>query len=146
MAIYMKIDGVNGDATEAQFRGWFNVSTLTWPLISTVTYTGQGKTNPGSITVTTPMALGSPTLMQFTANGNAINSVEFDMTANFRGEEIVAQIINLGNVRLSGYLVTGDSGSSPVVTLSFVFQSVRVSYKVGTNQQAGWDFGQNKAI
>jgi hypothetical protein len=30
MAIYLQISGLSGDATEASFKGWFNLTSMGW--------------------------------------------------------------------------------------------------------------------
>jgi type VI secretion system secreted protein Hcp len=127
MAIYMELDGIKGDVTEAGHKGWIELSSFQWGL-------GRGIGSPKSsasdresteasvseITVGKAVDEASTNLLRAALWGKGKNAtIHFTRTGDDK-KQIPYIEYKLENVLLSGYSLS-SGGDRPVESLSLNF-------------------------
>jgi type VI secretion system secreted protein Hcp len=127
MAIYMKLDGIKGDVTEATHKDWIQLNSFQWGL-------GRGISSPKSsasdresteasiseITVSKPVDEASTNLMRAALWGRGKNAtIHFTRTGDDKSQ-VAYMEYKLENVLLSG-MSANSGGDRPTETLSLNF-------------------------
>jgi type VI secretion system secreted protein Hcp len=132
MAIYLKYDGIDGEATHSDHTNWIDVGSMQFGIGRAIaTPTGSTANREASepsvseITVTKSMDGSSPKLFTESATGNVGKTVKIDLVSTGSpGNTYVTY--TLTNTLISGYSVsTGGDRPSESVTLSFT----KIEYK-----------------
>jgi type VI secretion system secreted protein Hcp len=132
MAIYLKYDGIDGEATHSDHSKWIDIGSMQFGIGRAIT-TPAGSTanreasepSVSEITVTKSMDGSSPKLFTESATGNVGKTVKIDLVSTGSpGNTYVTY--TLTNTLISGYSVsTGGDRPSESVTLSFT----KIEYK-----------------
>jgi type VI secretion system secreted protein Hcp len=163
MAIYLKIDGIDGESTDDKHRGWIEVFSFSWGLSQTGeaahgTGGGAGKVSFSDLNVVKKLDSTSPRLMLACASGKHFPAAQLVITSDSR--KAAALSLKLGAVaglKMNDVLVTsfqngGSSGEVPTESLSLNFSTVdfaTVSVDPETGQTNGpsevlWDLRTNQ--
>jgi len=153
MAMYMKIDGIDGEATAVGHDKWVDIDSITWGTnraLSSNTGTSQDRegtlANVQDVTITKLMDVTSPAIFQESVVGKS-KTVQFHIAKQGSDGPEVYMEYTLTNAMISGYQVSaaGDSGR-PMESLSFNFTKVEMKYtpyddqhNAGTPVPAGFD-------
>ena len=134
MAIYVKIDGINGDATHLEHKKWLDVDSLQWGVgrgISTKTGSSfnreASEPSVSEVTVTKTMDSSSSQLFQEACAGAAGKAVTIDLVTTGNPGDIYMQY-KLHNALVSGYSVS-SGGERPSESLSLNFTKIEMVYK-----------------
>src|SRR4051812_16488362 len=132
MAIYLKYDGIDGEATHEDHKQWIDIGSMQFGIGRAIS-TPAGSTanreasepSVSEITVTKSMDGASPKLFTESATGNVGKVVKIDLVSTGSpGNTYVTY--TLTNTLISGYSVsTGGDRPTESVTLSFT----KIEYK-----------------
>ncbi len=154
MAIYLKIDGIDGDVTAAGHENWVECDSMEWNVNRSLsTKPGQGKdresTTPvvGEITLTTKMDKTSPLFFAESCVGQGKTAKIHMVQTSSAGIETYMEY-TLTNTLISGYNVMSN-GDRPVEAISLNFTKVEMKYTSWNEQHqpegsvpAGYDVAQ----
>lgn len=135
MAIFVKFDGIDGDATEEGHKGWISVDSFQFGV-------GRGMSTPvgdaarretsapsvSEVTLSKRMDKASLKLWESSLVGNAGKKVTVDFTSTGdKGKLTVLAQYELTNCLVSGYSVS-SGGDSPSESVSLNFTKVMFKY------------------
>ena len=156
--IYMKIEGIDGEATDRGHEKEIDVLSWSWGMSQSGAGhvgggAGAGKVNVHDLSLTKHVDKSSPDLMLACASGKHFPKIE--LTMRKPGGEAAQDYLKytFENVHCSSYQVGGSSNDPiPTESISMNFTKVLVEYQeqkpdgsLGEPEQAGWDFEKNKA-
>lgn len=156
MAIYLKVDGINGDATHENHKQWIDVTSLNWNANRGVnTVTGSAVNREASepsisdVTITKTMDTSSAHLFELASTGNKGKKVEIHLvTTGSPGDTYMEY--TLENALVSNYSVS-TTGDRPIETVSFNFTKMQMRYtpydenhSAGSPITAGYDLATTK--
>lgn len=150
---FLKIEGVEGEATHDLHPGEIEISSWSWGATNSSTAVGSGsgagKANFQDLTIVKKMDKSSPKLMLYCAQGRVIP------TATLTGEGPNGAFFKLEmtNVLVSSFKVSGDRTTGPPTNeIRLRFSRVVITHFVqnsdGTQSQvrAGYDLATNKKV
>ena len=153
-AIYLKIEGVEGEAITKGHEKWIEVSSLQWGVGRSVTLSGG--TNQGSlpnfseVVFTKPTDKTTPFFFLEAAQGKGKEvSIDFTQPSGTSGEQIYYQI-TLSDVLVSGFSQS-SGGDRPTESIALNFSKIKMTYTPysptgikGTPVSAEYDLTTNK--
>lgn len=155
MAIYLKIDGINGNVTSSKYQGYMNVSSYSWGFNVPVSTSGgaganrqtPGKVSMGELHLTKIQDSTTATLMSKAFAGTPFGTAALVVTRNLKGADVEMARYDMNNVILSNYQTGGgDGGDNPTESLSLNFAKVTISQtstdaagNSGGPVRANWD-------
>ena len=157
MAIYLHVDGLEGDVTAAGHEKWIECGSLQWGVgrgIHTPTGSSQERESSApsisEVTVTKVMDKCTPKLFTEACVGKA-KLVKIDLVQT--GEQLETYMsYELENALISGYSVS-TGGDRPMENLSFNFTKVVMKYTPYDNEHnpgspipAGYDVSLGKKV
>jgi type VI secretion system secreted protein Hcp len=157
MAIYLNIDGIEGDVTAEGHEGWIECSSMQWGVGRGIqTTTGSSRERESSaptvseVTVTTAMNKATPLLFTEACVGKS-KPVKIDLVQT--GEALETYMsYELGDALISGYSMS-TSGDRPSESVSFNFTKIEMKYTPYDNKHqaqapvpAGYDISIGKKI
>jgi type VI secretion system secreted protein Hcp len=131
---FLKIDGIDGEATAKGWEKHTEVSAFAWVISNTGSpATLAGKVNVHDLSVTKSCDRTSPKLMLACANGERIRRALLTVrTAGREGESDVYVRYTMQDVIITGYSVKGTaSGVAEELTLGFMAESVDFDLREG---------------
>lgn len=159
MAIYVQIDGVQGDATHESHKNWIDVSSLNWVINRQITTPAGSARNReasepivGEVYLAKQMDGASVKLFEAAATGNQGKTVTIHLvTTGSPGNTFMEY--KLSNSLVSSYQVSAANGSDerPVETLGLNFTKAELKYttydemhKPVNNQVASYDLATTR--
>jgi type VI secretion system secreted protein Hcp len=127
--MFLKVEGVTGEAVDAEHKGEIDVVSWSWAMdapVTVVTGVPTGMVSVGELHIVKRVDQSSPTLMRFLRNRKAVSSAQ--LVVRKAGETPLEYFtIDLQNVRVNG--LRAESRESELVEhLRLGFSKVRVSY------------------
>ena len=159
MGLFIKIDGIEGESTDAAHVKWILCDSASLPVFRSIpggavdAQRTKGETSLGDISCTRQLDKSSPKLMAATALGkfNKEVLVEFTTTVNEKTETYLKW--KLENVVFTGYSVHGNSSGEPLPSeqVSMNFSKITYTYtefdsKTGSkkgNVEVAYEAGKN---
>lgn len=133
MAIYVKYEGIDGDATHEQHKKWLDIGNLTWGVgrgISTPVGSAMNREasepHVSEVTLTKLMDASSPKFFTEACTGKQGKKVVIHLVTTGSPGDTYAEY-TLTNVLVSGYSVS-TSGDRPVEQISLNFTKIEVKY------------------
>ena len=132
-AAFIKFEGVEGESTDAQHRGWSDLISYSLDLgpssdpSHASVRRGQASSWQGEFVVTKHVDKASPFLMMDSCPSEPIPTVLVNI-AKDAGEERVYLSYELKNVLVSSYQVNGSSQQHPTEQISLNFEEIKVTY------------------
>lgn len=143
MAIYLKYEGIDGEATHENHQNWIDVDSLQFGFgraISTPAGSAQNRESSepsvSEVTITKTMDNASPKLFTESVTGNKGKKVEIHMVSTGSPGVTYAEY-TLTNALISGYS-TSSGGDRPNESISISF--TKIEYKLtpyDANHEAG---------
>ncbi|QEW05718.1 Hcp family type VI secretion system effector [Nitrincola iocasae] len=134
MAIYLKIDGVEGDVTESTHTNWVECDSMSWNVSRALsTKPGQGKdresTSPsiGEIALVTKMDKSSPVLFSEACVGQGKTALIHMVQTSPNGIETYMEY-TLTNALVSEYSVSADRINRPLESIKLNFTKIEMRY------------------
>ncbi|MDR0564724.1 MAG: type VI secretion system tube protein Hcp [Azoarcus sp.] len=160
-AIYVKIDGIEGESQEAKHKGWIEAETFSYSVSNSSSASvgggsGVGRASFDVLQFTHAIDKTSPVLFKYCALGKHIPKVQVSVCKSSGNEKLGA--IEFMNVTLEDVIITyvspnGSNASSQVpesISMSYAKILVKVKEQnkdgsLGKEVEAGWDVKQNQA-
>jgi type VI secretion system secreted protein Hcp len=152
---FLKIDGIEGESTDAKHAGWIDVDSWSWgesqPLQPAGSGAGAGKVHFSDMRFSTHVSKASPKLFLACASGQHIKEARLvGLRAGKERQEFLTWTFS--DVLVSSYETGGaEDGNVPSDHVSLNFTKVAVAYKgqkpdgsLDTPVTAGWDSKTNK--
>ncbi len=154
MPIYMQIEGIEGDVTAENFRGWFEVYSFSWGVtnhsVGGGSGGGAGRATFSDLSVMKPAGKGSPSLFVNCASGRHFQRAEVDVVLVTEGAPPVYEKFLLTDCLITSYQISGSGGERPTESLSLNFTKIEFRQLVQNQegvfdyQHAGWDLRSNR--
>jgi type VI secretion system secreted protein Hcp len=153
-AIYVKIEGIEGESKDSKHKGWIDVMTCSYGVSQSSSMQtggggGVGKANFGAVTFSHRFDKSSPNLFQYCASGKHIPKVLVSVCKSGGGQEEYI-LLTLENVLITGVVPSGAEGSEWSESVSMSYSKIKIEAKEqakgGAMQAAvtaGWDIKQN---
>jgi type VI secretion system secreted protein Hcp len=133
MPIYLQLDGIQGDATQASHKQWTDIKSIQWSVNRTMnTLAGASANREGSepevgeVILTKTSDSSSPKLLTEAASGSAGKTAKIHLvTSGSPGDTYLE--FTLTNVLVSGYTIT-STGDRPEENLVLNFTKVEMKY------------------
>lgn len=156
--LFLKIEGIEGEAKDANHKGWITLSGFNWGAsqpgnMQTGGGGGAGKVTWRDLTANALIDRSTPAILRYLSSGRHINKVE--ISACKAGDpQIEYMRITLEEVLLTNLTYNGTSGNEQVgMTYSFQAARVRQQYWEQTEKggrgaeiAAGWNIKENKEL
>ncbi len=132
-AAYLKFDGVDGEATDANHDKWIDLLSFQ-QTISRESSAASGSTRQrgaavfGDIVLTKQLDKSTPKLQEAIASGKVFPSVEFELAADYGGSRATYLKYELKNVMVTSYSISGSADGVPTEQLSLNFEEIKVTY------------------
>ena len=134
-AIFMKIDGIEGDVTVPGFEGAIELDSFQFSIAKDVSKIRGGSsdfvTSISDITITTTLSKASPAIFTEAVAGDAGISVTIDFVQNTQKGPFTFAKYLLTDTLISGYSVSASGGkedSTPTETISLNFLKMEFSF------------------
>lgn len=134
MAIYVKIDGIEGDVTKKGHENWVDVQSMQFGVDRSIsTPTGRAanretsEPNVSEVTLMRELDKSSPLLFKEAVVGRQGKKVQIDLVATGDPGELY-MTYKLDNVLVSGYTVAANETGRPTETISLNFSKIEMSY------------------
>ena len=156
---FLKIDGIDGESTDARHKGEIDVESWSWGEAQAhPAGTGGGGGGAGKVTMTdfsftTKLSKASPKLFLSCAEGNHIKAAW--LTARRSAGKAADYFLKwtFSDLLVSAYQTGASAGDAPLDQVSLRFAKIEVEYKeqrpdgsFGAAFKAGWDLRSNKKI
>jgi type VI secretion system secreted protein Hcp len=154
---FLKIDGIEGESTDAKHANWIDVDSWSWgenqPLQpATGSGAGAGKVHFRDFAFTTHVSKASPKLFLACASGQHIKQAQLvGRKAGKDQQEFLTWTFS--DVLVSQYETGGTEQTLPFDSVSLNFSKISVAYKaqkadgsLDTAVTAGWDAKTNKKL
>jgi type VI secretion system secreted protein Hcp len=154
---FLKIDGIDGESTDAKHKNEIEVLSWTWGESVPVGHPGggggSGKVQMQDLNFNARLSKASPPLLLACASGKHLKSAV--LTARKAGKDQQEFLtFSLSDLLVSSYQTGGTEGLEvPMDSVSLNFAKIQVEYKelkadgtLGGSVKAGWDVKQNKAF
>lgn len=160
--MYLRLDGVSGGTKNYSYRGWSDVLSWHWELLSNRVLphvSDADRTSFGEISITKPIGMDSTAVMLLYAQGKTIPSVELNVVpvVSKREAKLKYLAMHMENVLVKS-IVTGGSTSEDSFNehVVLIFNSIRFEYNLHTvatpgendassvDYQFSWDIERNK--
>ena len=158
MAIYLKYDGIDGDATHEEHDKWITVESLNWGVGRAIsTPVGSALNREASepsvaeVTVTTQMNTSSVYMFQEACTGQVGKEVKIHLVSTGSPGQTYVEYI-LTDTLVSGYSVS-SGGDRPAESITLNFTKVEMKYipleannETGSPITKGYDLKTTKAV
>jgi len=154
---FLKIDGIEGESTDAKHAGWLDVDSWSWgenqPLQpATGSGAGAGKVHFQDFQFTSRVSKASPKLFLACASGQHLK--EARLVGRKAGKDLQEFLTwTFSDVLVSSYQTGGTEQALPMDSVSLNFSKVSVAYKaqkadgsLDNAVTAGWDAKTNKKV
>jgi type VI secretion system Hcp family effector len=135
MALFIKFDGVDGEANDKDHKNWTDVQSFSWGLHKAgAGATGQtrrrGVATVEDVVLTKEFDKSSPKLAEAVLSGKVFPKVEIHSTATYGEARATYLKYELKNVMVSSYQTSGASSGDalPTESLSLNFEEVKQTY------------------
>lgn len=158
---FLKIDGIEGESTDAMHKGEIEILSWSWGETNTGVMSragggggGAGKVNIQDFHFTTVMSKASPKLFEACATGQHIKEAVL-IARKAGGDQQEYLKITLTDVLISSYQTGGSSGDGgiPIDSFSLKFAKIEFEYKpqrpdgsLDTPVKTGYDLKLNKKV
>ncbi|MCU9849889.1 type VI secretion system tube protein Hcp [Defluviimonas sp. WL0024] len=137
--VFIKIDGIPGEAREKNHKDWIPVKTIGWGVERTLDMTDLGTTQRGyananfqKITLNTELSKASAKICTYVASGKSIKELTIEMCRSGDDASIGMEpylIIKLRNAIIDSYTVSGGEDTIPAEDWSLAYRGIEYSYK-----------------
>lgn len=159
--IYLKIDGIDGESTDADHKKWMEIESYSWGVSqsasSRVSTAGGGTTaraDFGDLSIVKMLDSASPLIALACASGKHIKEVILELCRAGGDKRVKYMEYKLEEVIVSAVSVGGGGGGLPVETVTFNYGKITWTYTKqeraggggGGQVPAGWNLIENKKI
>jgi type VI secretion system secreted protein Hcp len=134
MGIYMKYDGIDGEATQQEHKKWIDCTSISWGAARSIdNTTGVGTNREASeprvsdVTITKTMDAASPKLFTEACAGNQGKDVKIELTTT-GSPSIVYCVYTLKNAIVASYSVNSSSTERPSESVGISFTNMEIKF------------------
>ena len=159
---FLKIDGVEGEATDDKHKNWIEILSFSWGLSQTATGAGAAggrvadRVNVSDFSIVKTIDKASPKIMESICKGTHIKEIKLEL-CNMTGEKEKYAEYVLKDAIISSWRPGGSSQGGearPLEEVTFNPGEMKLTYvvtdqktgKPGGNVAAGWSFVENKSV
>lgn len=156
--MYMKIEGANGEAKDANHKDWTDIRSFAWGAtqpgsMSTGGGGGTGKASFNDLHVVAVIDRAAPAVMKHCATGKHLSKIEVSV-CKAGGEQVEYSRITLEDVLVTSVQYTGNHDGDAMM-VSYAFQAAKVKQQYweqtdkggkGAESVVAYDIKQNKAV
>ena len=150
MAIYLKVDGITGDATDANHTDWialdsfqFGTSRQVSARVGASTVREFSQPSLSDITVSKPLDKSSGGLFREAVVGNQGKTYTIEVTSTGEGGQILLTY-TLTNVMVSNYHIS-SGGDRPIESISLNYTKIDVKFQLGQQSVTSYDLAKAQA-
>ena len=154
--MFLQLDGIEGESTDAHHRGEIDLTGWTWGLTDPASGGASGGAGPAKlairdIAIQKPMDLASPLLIAFAAEGRRIASGTITNRRASGGEFLV---VRLSDIAVTSVGETATHEANHVVeTVTLAFGKIELDYRptlvngtLGPQKTFRWDVGDGEPL
>lgn len=144
---FIKIDGIDGESTDADHAKWIEVQSLSWGVqrnvgmdsySATTGGTSSGRAMLGTVNFSKAMDKATTKLMEYCATGKHSPKAEIHFCQAGDGDKKHTYMkYTLENVVVASYDVGAGGDYRPNENISLVYETIETGYKDLTNKGAG---------
>lgn len=134
-AMYIKFDGIDGEAQDKDHRYWSDVMTCDWQVSTSATSSDATRTRGDTIVrpiiITKKIDKASPKICEALLKGKIFPKVEIHLTASYTDAGRVTYLaIELTNAQITNWseAMTGQSEDVPVQSMAIAFEEIKYTY------------------
>jgi type VI secretion system secreted protein Hcp len=156
--MYLKVDGINGESTDANHKNWIDVLSFSWVAqqqgnMSVGGGGGTGKVVFQDLQVYALIDKATPAILGYCSAGKHVTKIELS-ACKAGGSQVEYVNIALEDVLVTSTQFTGVD-SNDGINILYTFQASKVQVKYyeqsgqggkGAESSTGWDIKQNKAL
>ena len=156
--MYMKIEGANGEAKDANHKDWSDIRSFAWGAtqpgsMATGGGGGTGKASFNDLHIVAVIDRAAPAVMKHCATGKHLSKVEVSV-CKAGGEQVEYSRITLEDVLVTSVQYTGNHDGDAMM-VSYAFQAAKVKQQYweqtdkggkGAESVVAYDIKQNKAV
>jgi type VI secretion system secreted protein Hcp len=155
--VYIKFDGIDGEATEGAHTKWIPVNSFTWGVVHTSDVLGMGhasgKASVSDFSFAKETDQASPKLALNCCTGEHIKNAQIDFCQS-TGDRLVWMTYKFTECMVTGFHISGGGGGDrPSENVSITFAKWEQSYKptddkgkLGGAVPAGFDLKTHKKV
>jgi type VI secretion system secreted protein Hcp len=135
MALFIKFDGVDGEAQDKDHKGWIDVLSFSWGIHragggATGQTRRRGVATVEDVVVNKEYDKSSPKLAEAVCTGKVFPKVEIHDTTTYAENRATYLKYELKNVLVTSHAVNGSSGGDavPTETMSLNFEEIKQTY------------------
>jgi type VI secretion system secreted protein Hcp len=135
MALFIKFDGVDGEAQDKDHKGWVDVLSFSWGIHragggATGQTRRRGVATVEDVVVNKEYDKSSPKLAEAVCTGKVFPKVEIHDTTTYAENRATYLKYELKNVLVTSHAVSGSSGGDavPTETMSLNFEEIKQTY------------------
>ena len=130
-ASFMKIEGIQGEATDQKHRGWIDILAVNWSSSSPVTTPRGNRPNQpgrgaGAVSITKRTDKSSAALLQYNSTGKSIEKMYIDMRSSRDRQPYIRY--ELTNVMITSFEPGGSGGGVPMETITLNYDKIKIDY------------------
>jgi len=133
-SIFLKIDGIDGDATHDKHKNWIEVHSASWGLSRSAFWsTGSGKNRESGTPTLSDVMISkatdksSPKLFQMSTTGDATKGAEIHIIQTGDPGETYL-VYKLSDILITNFQWGGSDGSQPSEHVSINFHKFEIKY------------------
>lgn len=140
-AMFLKLDGIDGESVDQDHEGWSDIQSISWSLSDPTAR--RGPLVVGDFVVTKSVDLSSTPIIGLLSSGVVTPTVRIDVT---RPSDRASYLkYELTNVLISSYSTSSANSSvPPTETLTLNFSEIKVTYE--KRDAAGMKIDENEVI
>lgn len=138
--VYVKIDGIPGEAREKAHKDWIACKSIEWNVERTLdmadlgtTQRGYANANFGKISISTELSKASAKLMTYVASGKATKEMTIHMCRSGDDEKKGMEpylVMTLRHAIIDSYSVSGGEEQIPEETWTLAYRGISVKYRI----------------
>ena len=134
MPAFMKLDGIQGEASDSVHPGWIIIQSLSSPIYRAIPSGARdqqrtkGETKLGDIIVVRELDKSSVPIQQACANGTFYQSVEIHLCTTVKNRQEPYLIYKLSDVIITSYSFHGNSSGDPLPTEQLTLGYAKVEW------------------
>jgi type VI secretion system secreted protein Hcp len=132
--MFIKFEGIDGESSDSSHDKWIDVLSMSFGVNRPTEGSGStrrtGSVEMNDISITKEIDKSTPKLMEAICRGRINPTVEIEVTTNIGGTYATYYRIELTNVRVTNYWVSGGTSGDdvPTETVALNFEEISVTY------------------
>ena len=131
-ASFMKIEGIQGEASDQKHQGWIEILAVNWSSGRTARAPSGGRAaqpgrGAGTVSITKQTDTSSAALMRYNSSGKQFEKIVIDITSYDRSRTTYMRY-ELRNVMITSFEPGGSGGGVPTETITLNYDKIKIDY------------------